>query len=173
MPYLQTKEGKKAKATVQEEFEDVMCILHQEAAAQLPVKSGIPDLTPLYIFDNVSLQKEASSSRIGYSRHAHVKTPAHSPDFNKPIEHVFNQIKDRILVRLDEEAGVVITGKKAQKWVRQAFEAVTTESLQADIMSLLDTWAIVKSAENVTVTTSKQEEMPGSNGDYPSSEVYR
>lgn len=149
-----------------------MWILHQQAPTDLKKESGDDTLTPLYVYDNVGLQRNASHHRMGIDRNLHVVTPTHSPDFNKPIEHCFNQIKQKLLNKLNAECDVECTPEIAQEWVAEAFYSIKTESLQADINSLKDTWAIVKARKDEVVTTTKGEEINGSDGDYIASSSY-
>jgi hypothetical protein len=90
---LQTKEGKKAKALTMAEFIDTMRELNRQCTAALRAATGNLDVKPLYIYDTVALQQNAAYAPMGFDRAQHVATPAHSPDFNKPIEHCWNQIK--------------------------------------------------------------------------------
>lgn len=151
----------------------MMALLNDWATDALREKSNSPTVTPLYIFDNVALQKKAAYKRIGYSRHAHVKTPPHSPDFNKPVEHIFNQIKRSLLERVNEDYDVELSPELAQEWVLDSFNNITTASIQADIKSLHDTWLIISTNDNTTCHTSKNEEVVGSGGDYISVPKYR
>ena len=158
---------------MQEEFEDVMWILHQQATSALRQSTGDPTIQPLYIYDNVGMQTNASHTRMGFSCFHHVVTPTHSPDFNKPIEHSFNQIKSKLLASLNMHSDVELTPQIAQKWVADTFLELSKESLQKDILSLHDTWLIVSSNADQMVTTSKGQQIQGSGGDYISSPVYR
>jgi hypothetical protein len=158
---------------VQEEFEDVMRILHEEATSSLRVAMNNPKAEPLYIFDNVAMQKKSSARRIGYSRFAHVKIPPHSPDFNKPIEHSFNQIKRVLLEKVNENCDLELINELAQEWVLDAFNNIATESLQRDILSLRDTWLIVSTPAHTTCCTSRNRHVVGSEGDYISVPLYR
>ena len=169
LPFLQTKEGATAKATVQEEFEDVMAILHEKATTACAARGT----TPLYIYDNVALQHNARYTKMGFKAADHMKTPAHSPDFNKPVEHIFNQIKTKLLNKLYHEYDTPLTPERARELVLDAFESITTESIQRDIESLTDTWKIVAADADDTVYTKKKEKIPGADGDYPCSPTYR
>jgi hypothetical protein len=169
LPFLQTKQGTKAKATVQVEFEDVMTILHQQATTACATRG----MQPLYIYDNVALQRNARYTKMGFRASDHMKTPAHSPDFNKPVEHIFNQVKNKLLQRLYAEYDTPLTPERAQKLVLEAFQSITITSIQADIESLIDTWEIVSADAGTTVHTTLNQFIPGADGDYPSSSTYR
>lgn len=150
-----------------------MKILHDKATTALRAAMNDPEVKPLYIFDNVGLQKKSGWRRIGYSQHSHVKTPPHSPDFNKPIEHCFNQIKRTLLERVVEECDVALTPELAQQWVLEAFESITQASIQRDVKSLVDTWRIVSTKADEEVCTEDQKWVKGSWGDYISVPKYR
>jgi hypothetical protein len=167
---LQTKEGEKAKALTMAEFIDTMKELNRQCTAALRAATGDPEATPLYIYDTVALQQNAP---MGIDWTQHVKTPAHSPDFNKPIEHCWGQIKRKLLDRLYWEHNVLLTPELAREWVLEAWNSITQDSVERDVKSLKDTWLIVKSRLGVEVTTSKNEKIQGSGGDYPPSATYR
>jgi hypothetical protein len=80
---LQTKEGKNAKALTMAEFIDTRRALNRQCTAALRAATDHLDVQPLYIY--VALQQSAPYVPMGFDRAQHVATPAHSPDFNKPI----------------------------------------------------------------------------------------
>lgn len=131
--------------------------LNKVCTEKLRAATGDPNIKPLYIFDNVALQAYASYQEMGIKWHQHVKTPGHSPDFNKPIEHCWNQIKRKLLNRVYESYDVMLTPALAQQWVVEAWNSITQESVKKDVESLKDTWLIVKTRLGETVTTSKKE----------------
>ena len=49
-----------------------------------------PAAEPLYVWYNVALQDSAEYPDMGFAR-KEVSVPPHSPDFNKPIEHAWDQ----------------------------------------------------------------------------------
>ena len=158
-----------AKSTTKVEFQDMMKILNDQATPQCAAHSK----RPLYMYDNNSTQRDCKLSDMGLTGGQHVSIPPHSPDFNKPIEHVFNQIKRTLLDRLYRSHHDELTPAIAQQWVLEAFQQVTTESIQKDIDSLLDTWSIVAAFSDEQITTSRGEIISGSEGDYPASSKYR
>lgn len=155
------------------EFERNMKLLNEDVTPKLRAALHDPAAEPLYVWDNVTLQDSAEYPDMGFARKNRVTIPPHSPDFNKPIEHTWNQVKSKILARLYRESDVELTPQMAQQWVAEAFLSTTTDSIQADVRTLPDTWRIVKSRTNVTVLTSKHEKVQGSDGDYPPSSSYR
>ena len=172
-PCLQTMEAKVASALTREEFVDTFKLLDEKCTAELRTRTGDPTATPLYIYDNVNSQKGAKMTELGLRHKQHVKTPAHSPDFNKPIEHSWNQVKRTLLSRLYQGFDVQMTPQLAQQWVKEAFFAITQDSVERDVKSLMDTWAIIKAPLGTWVTTSKGHEIQGAEGDYPPSAEYR
>lgn len=155
------------------EFIDNMKCLDEACTAALRNATGRPDITPLYVYDNVALQKGASLADMGLSRHQHVKTPPHSPDFNKPIEHCWNQIKNKLLSKIYQAHTTELTPALAQQWVRDAWSQITVDSVKQDVESLKDTWLIIKTRKGRWFKTSKNEDVEGSEGDYPASSTYR
>jgi hypothetical protein len=155
------------------EFIDTMRELNRQCTPALRAATGDPEATPLYIYDTVALQQNAKYAPMGIDHTQHVKTPAHSPDFNKPIEHCWNQIKRKLLDRVYRERNVSLTPALARQWVLQAWNSITLDSVRRDVESLKDTWLIVKSRLGVEVITSKNEKIQGCGGDYPPSATYR
>mgnify|MGYP006186104099 FL=1 len=104
-----------------------------------------------------------------------VKIPAHSPDFNKPIEHVFNRIKQLLREEyLDKQE--VLTAKKVQQMVRDIFENQLlldekANSIRNDVYSLKKTWLAVSTAKGVRVQAPDGEWVRGSGGDWPASHL--
>jgi transposase len=166
-------EGAKAKAMVREEFIDTMKCLDARCKAALAQATGDPTITPLYVYDNVALQKGAKMSDMGLSRHQHVETPQHSPDFNKPIEHCWNQLKKKLLTKVYQAYDAVVTPELAQTWVLEAWNEIDRAAVARDVKSLEDTWSIIKTPSDQTFLTSKKEKINGSEGDYPPSAKYR
>lgn len=155
------------------EFTDTMRLLNEHCTAALRSATGDPNIEPLYIYDNVATQSTAVYRAMGFRKNQHVATPEHSPDFNKPIEHCWNQIKQKLLRRVYESYDVVLTPAMAQQWVLEAWYSITQPSVEKDVKSLIDTWLIVKTRLGVDVTTSKHHKIAGSGGDYPPSAEYR
>jgi transposase len=164
---------KVASALTRAEFLDTFKLLHDKCTQELRNRTGDSTAEPLYIYDNVSSQAGAPMSEAGLKHHQHVKTPPHSPDFNKPIEHSWNQVKRKLLSMIYEGYDVVMTPQLAQQWVQEAFFSITQDSVERDVKSLMDTWAIIKAPLGTWVTTSKGHEIQGAEGDYPPSAEYR
>jgi transposase len=157
----------------QEEFQDNFKCLHDVAKAKLLEATGDASLKPLFVYDNVALQKTANYGAMSIERTQHVQTPPHSPDFNKPIEHCWNQIKSKVLSKLYRAYDVELTAALAQQMVQEAWNEIKRDSIRRDVESLKDTWLIVKTPTNNEVTTSRNEQIQGSGGDYPGTSTYR
>ena len=147
----------------------MMKILVQHATAECADRGT----TPFFVYDNNSTQAKAKPALMGIPKGQYLSIPANSPDFNKPVEHTFNQIKKKLLDRLYAQSGQELTPKLAQEWTLQAFKAVKTTALEKDIKSMTDTWSIVSKRHDVEFTTSKGEVVCGSEGNYPHSATYR
>lgn len=158
-----------AKSTVQEEFEDVMKLLHARATQEC----GSRGAAPFFMYDNNGLQAAARPHDMGLTAGQFLRIPTHSPDFNKPVEHTFNRIKKKLLDRMYEESDTEVTPAMAQQWVDDAIAADKLESFQKDIMTLPDTWAIVAARLGEEVITSKGKTAYGCHGDYPADATYR
>lgn len=164
---------KVASALTREEFVDTFKLLHDKCTQELRKRTGDPTIEPLYIYDNVPSQKGAKMLDLGLKSKQHVETPPHSPDFNKPIEHSWNQVKRKLLNRIYQGYDVVMTPQLAQQWVQEAFFSITQDSVERDVKSLMDTWAIIQAPLGTWVKTSKGHEIQGAGGDYPPSAEYR
>ena len=97
--------------------------------------------------------------------------PAHSPDFNKPIEHIFNRIKEQLREKYLEKMEVV-NAQKVQGWVRDIFEKELlanewANSVRNDVYSLKKTWLAVSSTQGLRVRAPDGTLVRGSGGDWP------
>ena len=117
---LKNNPNKMAKSTTQEEFEDNMTIISAFAKIYHPETKQ----PPLFCYDNNRIQSQASYSEMGFPHHRKVWIPVHSPDFNKPIEHVFHLIKERLGHKIYNHMGSV-DAKLLQKWVMDIFNSIS------------------------------------------------
>jgi len=121
--YLQTKEkGEEAASTTAEEFEDnlwLMMIKKFKTATRV---------WPLLSYDNVKIQKAVNVSHIQYAQGEEdkevfsldqdlnkVDLPTYSPDMNRVIEHVFGDVKQRMLLRFIGRKGTSARLKSFKK----------------------------------------------------------
>jgi hypothetical protein len=73
--------------------------------------------------------------------------PPHSPDCNKPIEHIHGQLDKKMkqwLVSLrEQQPSVNPTVEQCQTQLLNYFNAIPTASIAADIATLPDTWQAI------------------------------
>jgi beta-xylosidase len=171
-PDLQCKRqpDKVAKGTTQEEFEDNMVLISHLAHQHWPNKKQ----KPLFCYDNAKIQDLASYSSMGIQWHQRIKIPPHSPDFNKPIEHVFHQIKDKLREKL-YGCTEVVTAEKVQEWILEIWNdhthGIRTASVAKDVKSLKKTYLAIKTRKDVEVRHDDGSLVLGSGGDYPAADL--
>lgn len=143
-----------------------MVLIHDIASHHWPSQKQ----KPLYCFDNAKIQKGASNSRMGIAWHNRIEIPPHSPDFNKPIEHVFHQLKDLLREKLyncTEE----VTAEMVQDWILEIWNedrhGITKAAIARDVRSLKKTYLAVKTDKDVEVQHDDGSTVMGSGGDYP------
>jgi len=160
------KPQKVAKGTTKEEFEDNMMLIagiaHQHWAAK--------NIKPLFCYDNAKIQNEASCSRMHIAWHNRIEIPPHSPDFNKPIEHIFHQLKDLLRDRL-YNCTEAVTAQKVQDWILEIWSdntaGITTAAIAKDVKSLKKTYLAVKTDRDQEVKHDDGSKVLGSGGNYP------
>ena len=161
------KPQKTAKGTTQEEFEDNMRLISNIAHQHWPNKNR----KPLFCFDNAKIQDGANYRRMGIHWHQRVKIPPHSPDFNKPIEHIFHQLKDLLRDKL-YNCTEVVTAELVQDWILEIWnndiEGITTAAIAKDVRSLKKTYLAVSTDKGVEVEHDDGSKVLGSGGNYPS-----
>lgn len=100
------------------------------------------------VFDNASIHAEFAELCAGQVV-VHPIAP-HSPDFNKPIEHVWGQMEASKAAWIEQQRGqqapAAITPAAFREAVRGFFNNITRESIAADVASLPDTYAAVQAA---------------------------
>ena len=73
--------------------------------------------------------------------------PPHSPDFNKPIEHVHAQVDAAVHAWLLEsrqsQPSHKVTVEQSKAKVEEAFYNIPTSSIKADVESLPSTWEAI------------------------------
>lgn len=161
---LQRKQDneKDAKSTTQEEFEDNMVIISAVAAAyQRPLGKKA-----LFCYDNNTIQKNAVWARMGITHHQKVSIPTHSPDFNKPIEHVFNRIKQHLRERIYSHVGELLP-VMLQNWVVEIFNGISAGSIAKDVASLKRTYRAVSIEKGQEVGVLGGGTVVGTGGDWP------
>lgn len=147
--HLQTTQGEDAAAPTQAEVEEfvreLIKVLRQRSC-EAGLKRG-EDWA--LVFDNASVHAGLEDVCAGKVVVMHI--PAHSPDFNKPIEHVWGQMDANVHAwvrqRQQQQPGARITPAQLQVQVREAFESVSKESVAADVASLHGTYDAVVAVE--------------------------
>lgn len=153
---------KDAKSTTQEEFEDNMRLISAIAAAQ----QGPNGKPALFCYDNNTIQKNAVWANMDITHHQKVSIPTHSPDFNKPIEHVFNRIKQQLRDRIYAHAGE-LEPAELQDWVVAIFNGISVGSIAKDVASLKRTYRAVSTEKGEEVAVLGGGTVVGTGGDWP------
>lgn len=151
-----------AKSTTQEEFEDNMHIITALATLQ----HGVTGQKPYFCYDNNKIQQQARFRRMGMRRSQKVWIPVHSPDFNKPIEHVFNYIKEQLRQRIYDHVGPV-SAAELQQWVVQIFNGIDTSSIARDVASLKRTYKAVATGLGEVADVQGGGKVKGTGGGWP------
>lgn len=159
---MRNKPTKRAKKMTIAEFEDNMTAMVQQ---EKPFWRN-PQQPPLFCYDNDQVQVKARLSVMGLKPWQRVEIPPHSPDFNQPIEHVFNTIKSELRNELYEYNGVV-DGKWVQDTVAKIFKKIKKSSIRKNVEKLPLTYLAVMTDKGVTVTSSSGKQVVGTGGAYP------
>lgn len=120
----------------------------------------------LFCYDNNTIQKNAMWVKLGITYHQKVSIPTHSPDFNKPIEHVFNRIKQQLRERIYSHVGV-LEPAELQNWVVDIFEGISVASIARDVASLKRTYRAVSTEKGGQVGVLGGGTVVGTGGDWP------
>jgi hypothetical protein len=159
---LKNNPNKKAKKMTTTEFEDNMAALVEQEKRYWPD----PKQPPLFCFDNDKVQKLASLTKMGLKHWQKVEIPPHSPDFNQPIEHIFNTLKTELRNEL-YAYGDVVDAKWVQQTVLKIFKHIKKRSIRKNVDNLPLTYLAVMTDKGVTVTSSTGKQVVGSGGAYP------
>lgn len=130
------------------------------------LKHPHPMKRPLFCYDNNHLQKNARWSAMGFRHHQKVWIPVHSPDFNKPIEHIFHIIKERLGEKIYNHLGPV-DAQLLQQWVVQIFSSIPPSSIAKDVASLKRTYRAVSTDLGRQVEVDGGGKVIGTGGDWP------
>lgn len=164
---LKNDSNQKAKSTTQEEFEHNMWIINARLMCSINGNLEYPDPKhpPLFCYDNNAIQENARYARMGFPQHQRVHIPVHSPDFNKPIEHVFHIIKERLGQKIYNHVGSV-DAKLLQKWVLEIFKSIRPSSIAKDVASLKRTYRAVSTDLGRQVDVAGGGTVIGTGGDW-------
>lgn len=155
-------EEKDAKSTTQEEFEDNMKLISAAATAYREPHGK----KAMYCYDNNTIQKNAVWANCGITPKQKVSIPPHSPDFNKPIEHVFNRIKQQLRERIYSHVGV-LEPAMLQDWVVEIFYGLSAASIAKDVASLKRTYLAVSTDKGEQAEVLGGGTVVGTGGDWP------
>lgn len=140
---LQTKDGREAQSTVQQEIEDNLYLIvekFRQATGE----------DPILIMDNIRIQAQVPDDMID-SRYgilqlpagSRIRIPAHSPDLNQVAEHSIAAVKMATREQLYRES--VVTGKLSPVGLQRIVEGVFHKFETAEIF----TGAVVKNVEKM------------------------
>lgn len=163
-----TKQGRKAKSTTTQEFEDIMV---EVVKASKPLLQELGHQNVLYSWDNNKIQAAASLEKIGLRADERLHLPTYSPDMHKVIEHTFAQLKRIIVQKLAQLQPYQVTAAAAQRIVQEAFVELSTDSIRKDIESLPLAWSVISAATGVHIQGPGGRRFQGSAGGYPVAEL--
>jgi hypothetical protein len=173
---LQTKRGgNEAASTTAEEFEDNLWMI----VAQF-VKDT--NMWPVLSYDNNKIQLAVDVRHLEYAQGQEGKVvirldpafnkvdlPTYSPDMNRPIEHVFADVKQRVRAAIYGAQRDFTKSAVLQDEVKKAFKALTPGAVQKDVYGLPLLWQVLSTAEGATFPDSQGHTHVGTGGDYPPS----
>jgi hypothetical protein len=127
--------------TMQEANHIVKQLLQALSAAK--AQRGIKRTEKFYIcYDGASVHNQIAAV---LGRRANIwPQPSHSPDCNKPIEHVHAQVDDKMKEWLKQQRAAVprrkITVEEAMTECTSVFTNISQASIESDVASLPQTW---------------------------------
>lgn len=168
LPFLQTKAGREAAATVHEEScDNVVLAIRQfkQLTRQMPI----------LVLDNIKIQAQVPD-RIIDSRYGQeyldegcrVRIPTYSPDFNQVAEHVIAFIKREVrnyLYKLNGPMGA----HTLQQAVKTAVGLIEHQHIAKNVLKMPTVWGIVSTDHGSIYTDYEGKEHPGSGGWWPPS----
>lgn len=117
--------------------------------SQAKIRAGIPRTEKFYIcYDHASVHSEIAQV-LGH-RALIWPQPSHSPECNKPIEHIHSQVDENekgwLKRKRAEQPRGAIAVEVAKAECTRFFKGISLESIQRDVHSLPATWdAIIAS----------------------------
>ena len=141
--------GAVAKGPTCEEFEDVMGIVNSKAKLVALKNPGIfgseeSPRPPLFSFDNPPIHQNAMLSRAGIKPAQRVPLPPRSPDMHKVIEHCFGRLTREMNTSLLSNPSIKSIEQYKAEIERLFYSKITRESIQAGVVSLVDTYTYIK-----------------------------
>jgi hypothetical protein len=144
---LQTKkDGKNAKSVTSKEFEAIMKHFMEKAETVAEVFSDyFEGQEPLFAFDHASCHDAADLASIGLLEDQLHPVPVCSPDFQKPIEHVFGRLAKQFQNLLYNKSMAELgTPAQYRNAVLSIFESMPTMHIKHDVKSLRNLYRVVK-----------------------------
>jgi hypothetical protein len=136
---------KKAKGITSQEFNEILGELLQKLQERRQEAGLEPTDCWFICFDQATAHTMAHEVLEGRAMIWH--QAAHSPDTNKPIEHVHAQLDSHMHKWLrsqrTQHAGTPITVAACMQELQRAFAALPTSSIAADVATLTETWQAI------------------------------
>lgn len=101
---------------------------------------------PMFSLDNATIHGDKDAlKRLKINKAQYEETPARSPDFHKPIEHLFGRMKNAFQSWLHSHPNARTTEEYMAKLEELFQQCATKEQIDADVESMIHTYdAIVK-----------------------------
>lgn len=147
--HLQKTTGEKALGITQQEADHIVRELLKKLT-EAKRAAGFKRTDKFYIcFDHATVHNNIAEV---LGRRAKVwPQPTHSPDCNKPIEHVHAQVdagmKKWLRNRRQEKPARKITVEQSKVECTRLFESIPTKSIADDVASLPQTWQAIVAAD--------------------------
>jgi len=143
--HLQKTTGEEALGITQQEADHIVRELLR-ALSSAKAAAGFKRRDKFYIcFDHASVHNNIAAV-LGQKAKVWPQ-PTHSPDCNKPIEHVHAQVdagmKQWLLQRRSERPRLQITVEQAKAECTRVFKGISQESIADDVASLPQTWQAI------------------------------
>jgi hypothetical protein len=142
---LQQTTGEDALGITMQEANHIVKKLLQELSAA-KAQHGFKRTDKFYIcYDGASVHHQIAAV-LGSKAHIWPQ-PSHSPDCNKPIEHVHAQVDDKMKDWLKQRRAAVprqkIMVEEAMAECTRVFRSISQESIESDVASLPQTWQAI------------------------------
>lgn len=143
--HLQTTKGKEAQDITMREVNDIVKEL-MAVLSEKKIECGLKRTDKFWLcLDHASVHNQVID--VLGSQVKLWPQPAHSPDCNKPIEHVHAQVDAGVHAWLVEvrqqQPHHRITVAECMAKVEQVFYSIPTSSIKADVESLPSTWEAI------------------------------
>jgi hypothetical protein len=127
------------------EFDVILQALMDELLPRAAEAGLAADETFIIVLDNGPVHTHAEAI-CGVDMEV-LPHPAHSPDCNKPVEHTHSfvdmMMKDWLVQWREQHPAGNPTVAQCKHECEQVFRSITAESIEADIMSLPETWQAI------------------------------